>query len=74
MSNCSSSLLLGLTDFEVDLVGVAADCARYVRVLTAAAWVRRCPQCAVVSTRPKGWVLTRPKDVKVGPDIPNLLW
>jgi len=73
MSNCSS-LLLGLTDIEVDLVGVAADGARDVRVLTAAAWVRRCPQCAVVSTRSKGWVLTRPKDVKVGPDIPNLLW
>jgi transposase len=73
MSNCSS-LLLGLTDIDVDLVGIGADGARDVRVLTAPAWVGRCPQCAVVSTRSKGWVVTRPKDVKVGPDFPNLLW
>ena len=56
MSNCSS-LLLGLTDIEVDLVGINADGVRDVRVLTA-----------------PGWVVTRPKDVKVGPDIPNLWW
>jgi len=73
MSDCSS-LLLGLTDIEVDLVGVGADGTRDVRVLTAPGWVGRCPQCAVVSTRSKGWVVTRPKDVKVGPDFPNLLW
>ncbi len=73
MSNCSS-LLLGLTDIDVDLVGVGADGTRDVRVLTAQAWVGRCPQCSVVSTRSKGWVVTRPKDVKVGPDFPNLLW
>ena len=73
MSNCSS-LLLGLTDIDVDLVGIGAAGGRDVRVLTAPAWVGRCPQCAVVSTRSKGWVVTRPKDVKVGPDFPNLLW
>ena len=73
MSNCSS-LLLGLTDIDVDLVGVGTDGTREVRVLTAPQWVGRCPLCRVVSTRSKGWVVTRPKDVKVGPDFPNLLW
>ncbi len=55
-------------------LGVGAGGTRDVRVLTAQAWVGRCPQCSVVSTRSKGWVVTRPKDVKVGPDFPNLLW
>lgn len=73
MSNCSS-LLLGLTDIEVDLVCAGADGERDVRVRTAPEWVGRCSRCSVVSTRSKGWVVTRPKDVKVGPDIPNLLW
>jgi len=63
-----------LTDVDVDLVGPNADGGRDVRVLTAPAWVGRCPLCQVVSTRSKGWVVTRPKDVKVGPDIPYLLW
>jgi hypothetical protein len=34
MSICSS-LLLGLTDIDVDLVGIGSDGARDVRVLTA---------------------------------------
>jgi len=63
MSNCSS-LLLGLTDIDVDLVGVGADGTRDVRVLTAQAWVGRCPQCSVVSTRSKGWVVTRPASAR----------
>ena len=53
MSNCSS-LLLGSTDIDVDLVGVGADGTRDVRVLTAQAWVGRCPLCRAVSTRSKG--------------------
>lgn len=69
MSNCSS-LLLGLADVEVDLVGINVDGRRDVRVLTARWW----PLCQVVSTRSKGWVVTRPRDVKVGRDIPNLWW
>jgi len=63
-----------LTDIEVDLICIGADGERDVRVRTAPEWVGRCPRCSVVSTRSKGWVVTRPKDVKVGPDIPNLLW
>ncbi len=55
MSNCSP--LLGLTDIDVDLVGIGADGARDVRVRTGADWVGRCPLCAVVSTRSKGWVV-----------------
>jgi transposase len=58
-----------LTDIEVDLVGIGADGRRDVRVRTAPGWVGRCPLCQVVSTRSKGWVVTRPKDVKVGPDF-----
>jgi hypothetical protein len=73
MSNCSS-LLEALTDIDVDLVGVGADGARDVGVLTAPAWVCRCPPCAVVSSRSKSWVVTRPTGGKVGPDFPNLLW
>ena len=69
MSNCSS-LLLGLTDIEVDLICIGADGERDVRVRTAPEWVGRCPRCSVVSTRSKGWVVTRPKDVKVGHSEP----
>lgn len=54
VSDCGS-VVLGLTDIDVDLVGVGADGTRDVRVLTAPEWLGRCPLCRVVSTRSKGW-------------------
>lgn len=73
MCDCSS-MLLGLDGIVVDHVQVGADGCRDVRVFTAPDRVGICPACRVRSSRSKGWVVTRPKDVKVGPDVPNLLW
>lgn len=44
--------------------------ARTVRVTTAAPWVGVCPVWATISTRPKGWVFTRRRGIKIGPDRP----
>jgi transposase len=70
----SSSVLLGLDGLVVDHAQYGADGGRDVRVLTAPQWRGLCPGCGVRSTRSKAWVMTRPGDVKVGPDVPNLLW
>nr|AAA79335.1 putative transposase [Nocardia asteroides] len=35
---------------------------------------RDVPQCGMKSSRSKGWVTTRPRDVQVGPDRPLLVW
>ena len=41
---------------------------------TAPQWVGVCPTCRTVSDRSKGWVTTRPCDIKVGPDRPTIEW
>nr|WP_137726590.1 ISL3 family transposase [Prescottella subtropica] len=74
MPNSSSSLLLGLDGVVVEAVQIDPDGARTVVVTTAPAWAGVCPSCTVVSTRSKGWVATRPRDVKVGPDRPKMVW
>jgi transposase len=33
-----------------------------------------CPGCTARSSRSKGWVTTRPRDIKIGPDIPRIVW
>ena len=67
----SSSLLLGLDGITVESVEIAEDRIRTVHVLTAADRVGMCPGCAIRSSRSKGWVATRPRDVKIGSDRPD---
>ena len=73
MSN-GSTLLLGLEGIVVDTVGLDGDGVRVVRVGTADEWVGRCPQCRARSSRSRGWVTTRPRDIKIGPDRPRIEW
>jgi transposase len=70
----SSSLLLGLDGITVESVSVDDDQVRTVHVGTAAEWVGICPDCRTVSSRSKGWVNTRPRDIKIGPDRPVIVW
>ncbi|MCW2626461.1 ISL3 family transposase [Mycobacterium sp.] len=74
MPHSSGSLLLGLVGVVVESVHVDEDRIRTVHVRTAADWVGLCPGCSARSTRSKGWVATRPRDIKIGPDRPVLVW
>lgn len=70
-----STLLLGLQGIVVTGVSMGADGARVVMVGTAAWWVGRCTECRVRSMKPsRGWVITRPRDIKIGPDRPQIVW
>lgn len=67
-------MLLGLEGIVVDTVTQGEDDVRVVVVGTADEWVGRCPECATRSSRSRGWVTTCPRDIKIGPDRPRLLW
>jgi transposase len=70
-----SSRLLGLDGIVVAFVQVHHDDpTRTVHVRTDPARVGICPACAIRSARSKGWVSTRPRDIKIGPDRPQLVW
>lgn len=69
-----SSLLLDLDGLVVESVQRTVEGSRIVQIATAPEWVGVCPQCGQKSTRSKGWVTTRPRDVQVGPDRPLLVW
>jgi transposase len=74
MPQTSASLLLGLDGVVVESVHVDVDQTRTIHVLTAVDWVAVCPGCTARSSRSKGWVTTRPRDIKIGPDIPRIVW
>ena len=69
-----SSRLLGLDGIVVESVAIDVDRTRTIHVLTAGQWVGVCPGCAGRSSRSKGWVSTGPRDIKIGPDRPLLVW
>jgi transposase len=69
-----SSALFGLSDVVVDSVVVHADGSRTVRIRTAPDWVGLCPGCGARSTRSKERVTTRPRDIRIGPDCPAVVW
>lgn len=70
----SSSALFGLDGIVVESVQIGPDGTRTVTVTTAPQWVGVCPTCTKVSTRSKGWVTTRPRDIKIGPDRSAVEW
>ena len=70
----SSSALFGLDGIVVESVQVSPDGTRTVVVTTAPQWVGVCASCTTVSTRSKGWVTTAPRDIKIGPDRPDVRW
>ena len=74
MPNNSGSLLLGLDGVVVESVQIDDDRTRTVHVLTGPDWVGVCPGCGDRSSRSKGWVTTRPRDIKIGPDRPRIVW
>lgn len=73
MSN-GSTLLLGLEGIVVDTATVGEDGVRVVVVGTPDEWVGKCPKCRTRSSRSKAWVTTRPRDIKIGPDRPRIVW
>lgn len=74
MPNSSGSLLLGLDGVVVESVQIGDDEIRTVHLRTDSRWVGMCPECGIRATRSKGWVATRPRDIKIGPDRPLLVW
>ena len=58
----------------MESVQVDDERVRTVHVGTAAQWVGVCLHCRTGSSRSKGWVRTEPRDIKIGPDIPRIVW
>jgi transposase len=69
-----SALLLGLEGIVVGTVMLSEDGVRVVVEGTADEWVGKCPKCRIRSSRSKGWATTCPRDIKIGPDRPKIVW
>lgn len=69
-----SSLLLGIDGLIVDRVLLDDSGRRVVHCSTNPEVAGWCPDCRQQSSSPKDWVTTRPRDVRIGPDRPLLLW
>ena len=66
--------LLGLEGLTVVQVVVDDAGGRIVHAVTADGVPAGCPQCGVVSTSPKGRVVTFPRDVPYREDLVRLVW
>ena len=69
-----SSLLLGIDGLVVDSVLLDESGRRVVHCSTDPELAGWCPDCRQQSSSPKERVTTRPRDVRIGPDRPELLW
>ena len=69
-----SSLLLGIEGLVVDRVLIDAAGRRVVHCSTDPELAGWCPACRQQSSSPKERVTTRPRDLRIGPDRPVLLW
>jgi len=69
-----SSLLLGIDGLVVDSVLIGEFGRRVVHCSTDPELAGWCPDCRQQSSSPKERVTTRPRDVRIGPDRPDLLW
>jgi hypothetical protein len=59
-----TTLLLGLNGVVVDRVELdPTDACRVVHLVTAANVEAVCPSCRTPSISPRGWAVTRPRDV-----------
>ena len=70
----SSSLLLGIDGLIVESVLIDEAGRRVVHCSTDPELAGWCPACRQQSSSPKERVTTRPRDVRIGPDRPVLLW
>jgi hypothetical protein len=69
-----TTLLLRLDGVVVDRVELdPSDGCRVVHLVTAAEVAPVCPSCPTPSSAPRGWVLTRPRDL-AGPVRSRLMW
>lgn len=73
-TGADATLLFGMAGVVVTGVGLDPDGVRVVRVVTADEAARVCAGCAVVATRSKGVVLTRPRDVEHGGERVRVEW
>jgi len=69
-----SSLLLGIDGLILDRVLIDDAGRRVVHCSTEPELAGWCPACRQQSSSPKERVTTRPRDVRIGPDRPVLLW
>ena len=69
-----TTLLADLEGLAVDRVERLADGSRLVHLITNDATARACPACGVFATVPKGWALTRPRDLPYGQHGLHLAW
>ena len=69
-----TSLLLGLDGLAAERVELDVEGCPVVHVVTADVEAARCPSCRVVSTSPKQWVTTHPRDVPYGERMVRLAW
>ena len=69
-----ASRLLGLEGLTVVEVVIDDAGGRIVHAVTADEVPAGCPECGVVSTSPKGRVVTFPRDVPYGQELVRLVW
>ncbi len=69
-----TTLLLGLGGLAAERVEIDTDGVPVVHLATADAEAARCPACQVMSTSPKQWVSTHPRDVPYGGRAVRLTW
>ena len=67
-------MLLAIDGLVVDRVLIDESGRRVVHCSTDSALAGWCPACRQQSSSPKERVVTRPRDVRIGPDRPVLLW
>jgi len=70
----ATTLLLGLQGVTVDRVVLQPGGVREVHVSTADPTAAGCPSCGEISTSPKQWVTTRPRDLPYGQAPVVVVW
>ncbi len=69
-----TTLLLGLEGLAVHRVENDSEGCLVVHMVTADAEAARCPGCGGLSTSPKEWVITHPRDALYGGRVVELSW
>lgn len=73
-ANGDATRLLGLAGLRVECVALSPVGVRVVQLGTDDPEAARCPGCARVSSSPKAWVVTRPRDLPCGGRPVVLAW